>query len=151
MCLFVLLATRRSRCQPWRVELDQNGLQILSPVECVELLTTARIGRIAVSKNALPTIVPVLYGVDGATVTFHASGGLLAAAAERGDIVFFEADFANGSESELWSVVVVGKLELRPSQLGATEDAALKFGADMVSLPMTIVSGCAAMSVLEAT
>ncbi|MCU1393066.1 MAG: hypothetical protein JWM34_1494 [Ilumatobacteraceae bacterium] len=123
------------------MELDRNGLRILTPSECIAFLATGRVGRVALSKSALPTIQPVLYEMVGDTITFNASGGLLSEAAERGDIVCFEADFADSSETGLWSVVVVGKLELASSELGPDSDAPARFGTDRISLPMTIVSG----------
>ena len=140
MCLSALVM-RRWRCQLWNVDLDRNGFRILNPGECIELLATARVGRVALTKNALPTIKPVLYELEGSTVTFHASGGLLSAAAERGDIVCFEVDFVDAGESRLWSVVVVGKLELESSVSAVAGDAVSKFGDDKVLLPMTMVSG----------
>ncbi len=91
--------------------------------------------------------MPVVYRVDGATVVFGVSGGLLAAAAERGDVVCFEADFASADESELWSVIVVGKLRLSPLEPIASQHATARCGVGIVSLPMTIVSGQATMSV----
>lgn len=114
----------------------------------MEFLATSRIGRVALSRNALPTIMPVLYKVDGHAITFNASGGLLAAAAGRGDVVCFEADYADASESDLWSVLVVGKLETGPRDARATAVAVAGFGADTVSLPMTIISGRATSAVL---
>lgn len=131
------------------MELDRNGLRILSPSECIELLASARIGRVALSNKALPTIKPVLYELDGSSITFHASGGLLSEAAVRGDIVCFEVDFADASENRLWSVVVVGKLELSSSASGASTAAPTKFGATQVSLPLTIVSGRVSRAMLE--
>ena len=129
------------------MEIDRKGQQILTKAECLQLLGTVRSGRIALSKRALPTIMPVMYRIDGATVTFGVSGGLLAAAAERGDVVCFEADFTSADESELWSVVVVGKLRLIPGGHAAAEDASAKCRGRVASLPMTIVSGRATMSV----
>lgn len=79
--------------------------------------------------------------VEGATATFYASGGLLAEAAARGDIVCFEADRA---DSELRSVVVIGKLRLMSPEFHARPDQTSTFGTAKVSSPMTIVSGRAA-------
>ncbi len=119
------------------MELDLDGLRTLSPVECIERLASSRIGRVALSENALPTIMAVFYDVKGSAISFSGSGGLLTAAAQRGDIVCFEADHANPSETEFWSVVVVGKLEVEHG----VSDAQRGFPADRVCLPMTIMSG----------
>ena len=123
------------------MKLDPNGLVILSPTECMEFLATARVGRVALSYKALPTITPVLYELEGSTITFHVSGGLLSEAAARGDIVCFEVDFADADEHLLWSVVVVGKLALTSPESKSNGETHTRFGTDKVSLPMTIVSG----------
>ena len=146
MCLWAL-ATGRSHCQPRGVDLDRNGQRILTPAECLQVLTTTGDGRIALSEHALPIIVPVVHRVDGGTVVFGVSGGLLAAAAERGDVVCFEAGFASADATELWSVVVVGKLGLTPLESNASQHATARCGVGIVSLPMTIVSGRATTSV----
>jgi hypothetical protein len=124
MCLSPLAASQRC-CERGSVDFDRNGLCILVPGECVALLATGRVGRIALSQSALPTIMPVLYEVVGTSVKFQASAGLLATAAERGE---------------------VGRLEIVPTD-GARRAAvpdplgARPFGSTSVALPMTIVSG----------
>ncbi len=131
------------------VDVDRNGLRILDPNECLELLQRTRIGRIALSRSALPTILPVLFSIDDGAVTFHASGGLLESAALRGDIVCFEADLAEEGEGELWSVVVVGKLEIQDRSLVmAGRSPTEHFGGTRVVLTMTIVTGRASKIVV---
>jgi hypothetical protein len=153
MCLSPLAASQRC-CERGSVDFDRNGLCILVPGECVALLATGRVGRIALSQSALPTIMPVLYEVVGTSVKFQASAGLLATAAERGDVVCFESDFANADERALWSVLVVGRLEIVPTD-GARRAAvpdplgARPFGSTSVALPMTIVSGRATVEGLR--
>ena len=98
---------------------------------------------------------PVFYDVNESAISFPISEDLLAAAAERGDIVCFEADFTDftaANECLLWSVVVVGKLQRSPFEFrvnGGNGDGATKVGADTALLPMTIVSGRAASALLE--
>jgi nitroimidazol reductase NimA-like FMN-containing flavoprotein (pyridoxamine 5'-phosphate oxidase superfamily) len=133
------------------VELDRNGLRILSSHDCLLFLSTARIGRIALSKNALPTIMPVLFEMHGTTIRFNASGGLLEAASTRGDIVCFEVDSADQEAREMWSVVVVGKLELAPTAARSEDERRSLFGHANVSLPMTLVSGRASTTKFELT
>ncbi len=134
------------------MEVERRSLKILNSAECVEYLATTRVGRVALSQNALPTIIPVLYEVNESAISFQDSEGLLAAAAERGDIVCFEADCSDASERLVWSVVVVGKLQLSPVEFGihgGNGDALTMVGTDMALLPMTIVSGRAASVLLE--
>lgn len=140
LCLSAL-ARPPSAGQSGRMELDLDGLRTLSTDECVELLATTRVGKVALSEKALPTIVAEAYVVRGSTINLVAPGGLVLAAARRGDIVCFEADSANDVETEFWSVVVVGKLQLQRAPLGAGDQPYLELAGDVVSLAMTIVTG----------
>lgn len=92
------------------MELDRNGLRILSAHQCLSLLRMAHVARVALPHNAIPTLLPVLCRVSGQAVTFRASGGLLATAARQCHVVCFEADFAGPDDEELWSVLIVGQL-----------------------------------------
>ena len=148
ICLLALV-NRRARCHHEFVELDRNGLRILNPRECVALLATARVGRVALSDRALPTVMPVIYELDESAITFYASGGLLSQAAARGDVVCFEVDFADAGENQLWSVVVIGKLRLATPESSRSAAAGKRFGTDKISLTMTIVSGRASQSALQ--
>ena len=106
----------------------------------------------ALSQNALPTIIPVFYEVNESSINFQISEGVLGAAAERGDIVCFEADFTDFTDCLMWTVVVVGKLQLSTLDFGAdggNGDAVSEAGAVMALLPMTVVSGRAASALLE--
>lgn len=151
MCLSAL-AARRSRCQRGYVEFEHSGLKTLNSAECIGFLATTRVGRVALSQNALPTIIPVFYEVNETSINFQISEGVLGAAAERGDIVCFEADFTDFPDCLMWTVVVVGKLQLSSLDFGAdggNGDAVSKAGAVMALLPMTVVSGRAASALLE--
>ena len=148
MCLSAP-AARRSRCQRGYVEFEHSGLKTLNSAECIGFLATTRVGRVALSQNALPTIIPVFYEVNESSINFQISEGVLGAAAERGDIVCFEADFP---DCLMWTVVVVGNPQ--PSSLdfgaaGGNGDAVSKAGAVMALLPMTVVSGRGASALLE--
>ena len=154
MCLSAL-AARRWRCQRGYVEFEHSSLKVLNSAECIGFLATTRVGRVALSQNALPTIIPVFYEVNESSISFQISEGVLGAAAERGDIVCFEADFTDFTDFTdclMWTVVVVGKLQLSSLEFGAdggNGDAVSKAGAVMALLPMTVVSGRAASALLE--
>lgn len=97
-------------------------------------------GRIGMSYRALPTIVPIAYDIVGTFVMFPVlDGGILKAAAGRGDIVCFQADSVDAAERELWNVVVIGKLEFSKDLLVGIDMSLIK--SDRASLPMTLVSG----------
>jgi uncharacterized protein len=90
------------------MELDGAGLRVLTWDECLTMLATAQIGRIAVSAQALPHIFPVrfLLGDDGIVIRTH-QGTTLGEAA-RDAVVAFEADGPIADSAFGWSVIVQG-------------------------------------------
>lgn len=92
--------------------------QELSLVECLELLGTRTIGRVAFSDQALPAVLPVTYGLDGQRVVFRTR--LDGPLGERlhGAVVAFEVDQVDETTRSGWSVVLVGvaRLAREPSE-----------------------------------
>ncbi len=99
------------------LDVDRAGLEILDRVECLRLLATATIGRIAVSVRALPVILPVRFVLDGDRILVRAHAGTTLEAATRDAVVAFEADAAGSGVDPDWSVLVTGIA----SQLGHDE------------------------------
>lgn len=87
---------------------DRNGLDILSFEECLALLATVPVGRIATSMRALPAVVPVNFVVDRDTVVFRTGDGKKLAAALNHNVVAFQADAWDPATRSGWSVMVVG-------------------------------------------
>jgi len=87
---------------------DGDGLEVLAAEQCLELLATTRLGRIAVTIRAVPTIFPVDFRLVDGHVVFRAGGGgkLYKAAANK--VVAFEVDEVDDAWKQGWSVVVVG-------------------------------------------
>lgn len=85
-----------------------SGLEEIGERECLELLETEEIGRIAVVSHGQPEIFPVAYALDTAgSVVFRTSDGTkLAAALNRP--VCFEVDHVEREARSGWSVVVHG-------------------------------------------
>ena len=90
------------------VELDSNGLEVLSRDECLRLLATASLGRVAVSSAALPTILPVGFHFDGSRILIRTGRGTKLGAATRDAVVAFEVDEVSPATRTGWSVVVTG-------------------------------------------
>src|SRR4051812_18787454 len=80
----------------------------LDRAECLRLLGRASIGRIGIHWNALPTVLPVTFALDGDSVVFRTGDGSKLAAAVAGAVVAFEADDIDPIYHEGWSVVVTG-------------------------------------------
>ncbi|MFI9626041.1 helix-turn-helix domain-containing protein [Streptomyces sp. NPDC052042] len=81
----------------------------LDPRECSLLLSTHGVGRVGVTTDDGPAILPVNYLVDGDRIAYRsARGSLLTATAGR--TVAFEVDHIDEAMSQGWSVLVVGEV-----------------------------------------
>lgn len=87
---------------------DDNGLEILSRAQCLELLATRPVGGVALTRNALPTILPVTYGLLGSDVVFATGAGSKYLAVPRETVIAFEVDDVDPVSRSGWSVLAVG-------------------------------------------
>lgn len=94
------------------VEVDRNGMRILDVGECAVLLSSTRVGRLAITHRVLPVIVPVVFACDRGDLIFGVGPGALAHAAAAGQIVCFEADGADSGFTSMWSVSMTGPLSV---------------------------------------
>jgi hypothetical protein len=81
---------------------------LLGREECLSLLGTAGIGRLAYTEAALPAIRPVFFWLRAGDVVIPAHAGSPLVAAIRGAVVAFEADDYDDADRTGWSVTVVG-------------------------------------------
>lgn len=84
-------------------------MEILSAEECIALLRQAPVGRIGVSVDALPVILPVNYAVVDDAIVFRTSPGSKLAAASAGAVVAFEVDSYADDGCSGWSVLAQGR------------------------------------------
>jgi nitroimidazol reductase NimA-like FMN-containing flavoprotein (pyridoxamine 5'-phosphate oxidase superfamily) len=91
------------------VVLDNAGLEVLDRAECLRLLATAGVGRIAISARAMPVILPVHYVLDGDDIVVRTHRGSTLDLATQGAVVAFEADCVGPGADLAWSVLVTGK------------------------------------------
>ena len=80
--------------------------------ECRQLLGTVPIGRIGLSEQALPTILPVHFAVHGEDIVTVPLAGAQGVSAGRGDVVVFEVDSYDPATGEWWAVTVTGRSRL---------------------------------------
>lgn len=80
---------------------------MLSLGECLALLASERIGRLAVDLDGQPDIFPVNYLLDGDRVVIRTDEGMKLRHASL-DRVAFEVDRVDPKTGEAWSVVVKG-------------------------------------------
>ena len=81
----------------------------LTSAECLSLLATARVGRVGLSMDALPVVLPVNFAVLESEIVFRTVDGTKFHAATAGAVVAFEADGYEPSGQNGWSVLVQGE------------------------------------------
>ncbi len=79
----------------------------LDPRECHRLLSSHGVGRIGVTTDEGPSILPVNYLVDGDRIAYRSAHDSVPTAA-AGRSVAFEVDHIDEALSQGWSVLVVG-------------------------------------------
>jgi nitroimidazol reductase NimA-like FMN-containing flavoprotein (pyridoxamine 5'-phosphate oxidase superfamily) len=92
---------------------NANGatLDDLPRTECLRLMATAPVGRIAYTRQALPAVEPVNFAVHDGVIVVRADPGSKLAAATRRAVVAFQADELDPVTRSGWSVTVVGRAE----------------------------------------
>ena len=88
---------------------DRRGLRILSMDECLLLLRGALIGRLGFVHRGEPEVLPINFGIDGASPVFRSTWGSKLDIASVGGLVALEADDIELLTKRAWSVVVKGQ------------------------------------------
>ena len=111
-----------------RVRLDRNGLEILSSDECLGLLGTVPLGRVAFCSAGVPQVFPVNFVVVDREVVFRTGTGSKLDAAVHRSVVAFQADRADPGPAWAWSVLVTGVATLvtDPAELAGLADRGLE-------------------------
>ena len=89
--------------------LVDEGLELLTEEESIELLAQAEVGRVGITMGALPAIFPVNYRWIDGTIVFRTSPGSKLSAALNNCVVAFEVDDYSATDRTGWSVLVVGR------------------------------------------
>ncbi len=95
---------------------DRHGLEVLSLSECLALLRSRPLGRIAYLEAGGPTVVPVNHLVDGSSVVLRSLGGGKLDKAVVGADVAFQLDDHDPARGTGWSVLVRGRATLVEDQ-----------------------------------
>jgi nitroimidazol reductase NimA-like FMN-containing flavoprotein (pyridoxamine 5'-phosphate oxidase superfamily) len=91
-------------------EVDESGLEILEPDECIRLLEPGGIGRLAWVEASRPAIRPVNFALDGNRVVIRTGEGRIHAAAQKRVQASLEVDGLRNVDHTAWSVIVDGDL-----------------------------------------
>lgn len=116
------------------LQFDHSRLAILSRADCLRLLGSVPLGRLVYTNGGLPAVRLVNFLVDADTIVFSTGPGDKFLAAERGDVVAFEADEADLERHLGWTVTAIGHLSV------VTEDEAAELRRTLPVhswLPMT--------------
>ena len=125
-------------------------MEKLAPAECLRLLASVPVGRVGVTIDALPAVLPVNFVVSDGAVVFRTVRGTKLDAATAGAVVAFEADgYGPATATGAWSVLVRGVARelIRPDELSTArtlplESWAWEGGADrFVRIEPTVLTG----------
>jgi nitroimidazol reductase NimA-like FMN-containing flavoprotein (pyridoxamine 5'-phosphate oxidase superfamily) len=83
-------------------------LEELSRSECLALVRSTSVGRVGLSVQALPVVLPVNFATDGENVIFRTGPGTKLDAAVVGTVVAFEVDGVDTEHEVGWSVLIRG-------------------------------------------
>jgi nitroimidazol reductase NimA-like FMN-containing flavoprotein (pyridoxamine 5'-phosphate oxidase superfamily) len=86
---------------------SETVLEEVSEEECLELLASRSVGRLAVVFHGQPLILPAIYFLDERTVAVHTDPDVIHDAATLGKVAF-EVDSVHPGSHEGWTVVVLG-------------------------------------------
>lgn len=92
--------------------LDRHGLEVLGADECLQLLGSQPVGRLAFLHEGGPMILPVNFVPSHGGVAFRTADGSKLDVAIMGRPVAFEVDGFDAEGRTGWSVVVQGVAEL---------------------------------------
>ena len=86
-----------------------HGMVELGPQECLDLLRSVSVGRVGVTIDALPSVLPVNFVVWNGSIVFATVPGTKLDAAAANAVVAFEADAYGSSDAPSgWSVLIRG-------------------------------------------
>ena len=88
--------------------LDRNGLEVLDRSECLRLLNTQILGRIGVTVDALPVVLPVNFQLFDGELIIQTERDTRLADATSNTVVAFEVDNAEPGGDGSWSVTLTG-------------------------------------------
>ena len=91
--------------------MTSRGLEILSEEECLSLLRSRSLGRVAVQIGDVPSILPVNYALLDNDIVFRTDPGSKLLASLMKVLFAFEVDDADFRTRSGWSVLVVGYSE----------------------------------------
>ena len=87
---------------------DGSALQQLSRDECLRLMASVPVGRVIYTRRALPAVELVSFALDQGDIVLRTDRSGKLAAAARGAVIAFEADWLDPGQQAGWSVTAIG-------------------------------------------
>jgi uncharacterized protein len=91
---------------------DRHGLEVLPLAQCLSLLRSRPLGRLAYLDEGAPVVVPVNHLVDGSTIVLRSLAGSKLDTAVLNRPVAFQLDDHDPARGTGWSVLVRGTARL---------------------------------------
>ena len=91
---------------------DRHGLEVLPLSQCLSLLRSRPLGRLAYESAGTPVVVPVNHLVDGSTIILRTLSGGKLDTGLAGRPVAFQLDDHDPARGTGWSVLVQGRAEV---------------------------------------
>jgi uncharacterized protein len=104
----VELPDRRARGGMVHTPHEVPDVEVLDKAQCLALMATMLLGRIAFTEGALPAVQPVAFALAHGEVFIPTHRGSTVAAASRGAVVAFEVDEFDALSRTGWDVTIVG-------------------------------------------
>lgn len=86
-------------------------IEMLTESACLRLLGTVRVGRVALTRRALPVVLPVSFALDGSALILRTAVGSALATSPDDMVVAFEAGELDPDTGSGWSVLVTGTMQ----------------------------------------
>ncbi len=117
----------------------------LDRAECLALLATTNVGRLALTRRALPMIVPAHYLLRNDHVVIHLSTGLDDVGWIDGEVVALQVSAFDDEHRHGWTVSVTGGAHGTSNPTGAEPVPHAPWiprgGGDLIALPTDLVWG----------
>lgn len=91
---------------------QSTALLKLSERECIRLLRSCALGRLAAAVEGPPRVLPIKYVLDGESVVFRTDDAMTLDAAIQGAVATLEVDNADPAFHAGWSVTITGELKV---------------------------------------
>jgi nitroimidazol reductase NimA-like FMN-containing flavoprotein (pyridoxamine 5'-phosphate oxidase superfamily) len=94
--------------EPTAIDITSR-MGVIDDDQCIELMSSTPIGRIAFTVDGHPMVVPVNFKWHDDTIVFRTLEGQKLDAAAEGQTVCFEIDHWDAGDQTGWSIAVIGK------------------------------------------